>query len=315
VPSGNDCVLSLEGLVDDFQYTDSKWDEAGETGDYEAAIFNTTRLISGTFASSIGDCASSVFEAIVYTENQLALFDGINDWLTAFLQNLIGNIITFNSIYQSIVTAQESQDYETLYYYIGRIFFLIIDFGPLEESTLISQKLALELALQSKLLQEPSFWEIVYYAGYEFMDASIGTSSPNSTLCTNNITALIDLGRLIDIQFNAYIYDEAVVTIRQMLQKVDPITFSCYYTLFEFWEILLDYVGTVQDPIKIAYNLIYHMPFLFDDAVELVNRFQNPTEDIQHYKRLGFLFGDLINRVFFKPTDYEPYNPNSILLN
>lgn len=53
------------------------------------------------------------------------------DFLEAFLQNLVGNILTFNNIYQNIMQANDSGKISDVYFYLGRLTFLIIYFDPI----------------------------------------------------------------------------------------------------------------------------------------------------------------------------------------
>ena len=64
------------------------------------------------------------------------MFDGLNSVMQAFLQNLLGNAIQFNNIYNSILAAQKSNNTMQVSYQIGRLLFLIINFDPIEDAAL-----------------------------------------------------------------------------------------------------------------------------------------------------------------------------------
>lgn len=83
-PSGFECFDEVSFLSKDFNYTGNKWDEAKEDGSkdaYRDAVFNTTTLISGTLANSIGSCFSTVYELIIYSQTDIAQFKDFNDWM------------------------------------------------------------------------------------------------------------------------------------------------------------------------------------------------------------------------------------------
>ena len=65
--------------------------------------------------------------------------------MTAFLQNLIGNILNFNTIYQNIVNANNSGNMKDVYFFIGRLTYIIIYFDPLVDSSLEFEKNIQEL--------------------------------------------------------------------------------------------------------------------------------------------------------------------------
>ncbi len=56
--------------------------------------------------------------------------------LTAFLQNLIGNILNFNTLYTNIVNANKAGKMTDVYFFMGRLTYLILYFDPIEEAGL-----------------------------------------------------------------------------------------------------------------------------------------------------------------------------------
>jgi len=44
---------------------------------------------------------------------------------------MIGNIINFNSIYNNILNAQSSGNTGAVYFYIGRLVYLMVYFNPI----------------------------------------------------------------------------------------------------------------------------------------------------------------------------------------
>ena len=51
----------------------------------------------------------------------------------AWLQNLLGNVITFNKLYEKIEEAKEAGNMREIYYWYGRFATLFINFDPIEE--------------------------------------------------------------------------------------------------------------------------------------------------------------------------------------
>ena len=45
---------------------------------------------------------------------------------------MIGNIITINNLYNRIVIAEENQDQQLIYYILGKIFYNLADFEPID---------------------------------------------------------------------------------------------------------------------------------------------------------------------------------------
>ncbi len=58
--------------------------------------------------------------------------------MQSFLQNMIGNIITFNNIYTSLTAAMEAGNTEQVYYYIGRMIYIIVNFEPIDDIALFA---------------------------------------------------------------------------------------------------------------------------------------------------------------------------------
>jgi hypothetical protein len=73
-------------------------------------------------------------------------------------------------------------------------------------------------------------------------------------------------------------------TIELMLEAVDPIAYGCYATVFDFYQILIDYYETVTDPRKLCYNLIHNLGNIYDDTTALIELFR---------------FGDYTTRIYW----------------
>jgi hypothetical protein len=80
------------------------------------------------------DCAFAELTALNVTYNKLARFPSITDWVLGFLQNLLGNVVSFQRIYDKVVAAAKADNTPEEFYQVGRIMQLLLDFAPLEKS-------------------------------------------------------------------------------------------------------------------------------------------------------------------------------------
>ena len=68
-------------------------------------------LVSVQFADTYLKCHLTGVDAYDYVTNQAKLYNGSwSDWIQAGLQNMVGNILRFNNIYNRIVIASETND-------------------------------------------------------------------------------------------------------------------------------------------------------------------------------------------------------------
>ena len=102
-----------------------------ETRDY---VYNTTSWISFNLAPSSRYCVLSGLEGYSWGLLKKSQFSSFGSVFEAWLQNLLGNVITFNSIYKKIEEAEEAENTREVYFWYGRFTILFIDFEPIEES-------------------------------------------------------------------------------------------------------------------------------------------------------------------------------------
>ena len=83
-------------------------------------------------------CHLSGYDIYLYYLQQYDLYaeGGWLDWFQAFLQNLVGNILTINNLYSRVLVANEDGDTQMVLYICGRIFYFAAKFDPLEEGSL-----------------------------------------------------------------------------------------------------------------------------------------------------------------------------------
>ena len=82
-----------------------------------------------------------------------------------------------------------------VYFYIGRLSYLIVYFDPIVDSPLLHQTSPvpepMEILLQAPRVQESAtVLSIIYDLPISFLNMSIGYSSPNSSVCLGNISVL-----------------------------------------------------------------------------------------------------------------------------
>jgi len=77
---------------------------------------------------------------------------------------------------------------------------------------------------------------------------------------------------------------------------VYPISFACYYSGFEYYNIVIDYFLTLIDLNKLFYNLFHNAGPLYDTFTDLIAnfRFGDPDERI-YWQRIGNDIGFMLN--------------------
>lgn len=95
MPSSMNCSEYLQLTLNDYNETTSYWGTNETTGGKHQAVFNVTDWISNSFAHSQRYCFLTSMEAYMWYQFKSSLFDGFNSWFPAFLQNLLGQVMTF----------------------------------------------------------------------------------------------------------------------------------------------------------------------------------------------------------------------------
>ena len=165
----------------------------------ENYVFNMTRVISNSTADAVGECYTTGFNYYQYIIMRAAQFPDFVGVLTAFLQNLIGNILNFNTLYTNIVNAQKADKMTDVYFFIGRLTYLIVYFDPIIEASLQTPafdfaehygKYSLGQQYQGMSEDPATVMSIIFDLPSTFLNSSIAISSPNSTICLGNLTML-----------------------------------------------------------------------------------------------------------------------------
>ena len=300
IPSAQNCTKYLEESITQFNNTQQQWQDPEFTADMtnQDYVFNTTEWISYSLAPSSRYCVTGVLEFYTWGLNKFNLFDSFGDVFAAWLQNLLGNVITFNTLYSKIEEALEAGNKKEIYYWYGRFITLFINFEPIvqdpaddfnsggfQDDIFLATIPAASLAIaanqdmrvkQSTINGESSmrhgpvvggFITNVYGFSTGFVNASFGDASPNSAICQTNITRIIGHSRsfLKEIRNGTEpALAEAVVSFEEVLESVHPITFSCYESVFEFGNTADYYMETLSNFSKVSYNLIHKLGDIYD---------------------------------------------------
>jgi len=75
-------------------------------------------------------------EGYAWGLEKAGLYDGFVEGFLAWLQNLLGNVITFNALYNKIVEATRAGNEREMMYWYGRLCTLLINFEPIPEDQL-----------------------------------------------------------------------------------------------------------------------------------------------------------------------------------
>lgn len=219
--------------------------------------------------------------------------------------------MNFNTIYQNIVNSNNAGKYSDVYFYIGRLSYLILYFDPIVDSPLTSP---VEDPVHFLLRQDGqlSLYTKIFGVAGSFLNSSIGAVSPNSTVCIGNLSYFNDSIILLENQFSLKLYDKMGTTFKRMVQAVDPITSACYYSATEYLVVLIDYFYTVLDVNKLFYNVLHNLGRIYDAVTDLIAifRFGDPNT-AKYWTGIGTDIGLIINQISYKPSNYDPYKNTS----
>lgn len=108
--------------------------------------------------------------------------------------------MNFNTIYTNIVNANKAGKMSDVYFYMGRLTYLIIYFDPITEAGLKQSAMMTDFSFPSKYSLGQSFKgepsdpativSIIFDLPTTFLNSSIAISSPNSTICYGNLSLL-----------------------------------------------------------------------------------------------------------------------------
>lgn len=98
--------------------------------------FNTTATVSGYLPDSIYYCWFLPAQAGVLWQEHYESFDSLYDFEAGFIQNIMGNYLSFIDIYNKITVAAAAGDYQTVVYQVARLVRRLLDFDSMQNSGL-----------------------------------------------------------------------------------------------------------------------------------------------------------------------------------
>lgn len=318
LPSATKCTKYLEQSILVYNTTYQLWqqEEVANEMTTEQYVFNTTEWISYSLAPSSANCFRASLEGYSWFKLKQSQFETFGDVFEAWLQGLLGNVITMNSIYKKIEEAEQAENQKEVYFWYGRFAILFIDFDPIEDddsmeafgdddefidffatdALVMSGHSGQELELQAteRRLRSSNagrrvspkvqgFFGNSFAMANGFVNASFGDASPNAKICETNVTRIINFGSAFIGQVkngSEAQLAEAATSAENVLAAVHPITFSCYTSVSEFGETIDYYMDTFSDFNKVTYNLIHKLGAIYDTVYYL-------TKHQQKYDQLG----------------------------
>lgn len=73
----------------------------------DEVVFRMTKIVSNSTANAVDECYNTTLGLRAFMQSKRALFNSSSTFMLGFLQTQIGNIITYNNIYQSILQAKD----------------------------------------------------------------------------------------------------------------------------------------------------------------------------------------------------------------
>ena len=152
-----------------------------------------------------------------------------------------------------------------------------------------------------------------------FVNASFGDSSPNSSICTTNITRVLGFGKAFWDQVSDPTEDnlyKAPISVENVLASAHPITFSCYHSVGEFGVTGDVYVSTLKSAQKIGFNVVEKAALIYDTIFFLTLHHEkavnlgemNDDEQADWWFKLGIYYGTCIFLIFYTEAEVDPEN-------
>jgi len=103
--------------------------------------------------------------------------------------------------------------------------------------------------------------------------ASIGAVSENLNSCSSNLTSFAAEWTAAGAQMTDGNLTQYGYSTHAMIKSIDPIIFSCFFTLFEYSDALQIYVETLTHPDRVVYNVAHNLGIIYDLVEEGLGRF------------------------------------------
>ena len=138
-------------------------------------------------------------------------------------------------------------------------------------------------------------------------DASIGQVAKNLTVCSSSFgTMASQYGESVQ-QRRAGQYTLSAYSLNDVLRNIDPIVFSCFFTVFEYSDALSVYVGTLTNFDRLVYNAAHNLGNIYDLIEEAWLRWRLHTDDdptnggfydLDWWARSGYIAGAVFQDLF-----------------
>ena len=148
------CSEDLRITADLFNTTYIKLN-TNRTASLNESLFAYSEIISIQGANAIGDCYTSGYLLYKYGLAKYSQFLQPSDIITAFIQNLLGSAISLSNISKAIQAAQSSNNTVTVWYNIGRLVYVIVNFSPISGSSLFRDHPEIPVRPEVELKSDP----------------------------------------------------------------------------------------------------------------------------------------------------------------
>jgi len=109
----------------------------------ENVVFNTTGTISGYLPDAIYYCYFLPSTAYRLWTAHYQTFYSLQDFEAGFIQNIMGNILSFVDIYEKTYYAAENGDFLTVVYQVARLIRRLMDFKSMQREALVKDVIRL----------------------------------------------------------------------------------------------------------------------------------------------------------------------------
>ena len=92
------------------------------------------------------------------------------------------------------------------------------------------------------------------------------------SLCSGNSSIFYNKTLGVVAEYEREYYGEAGKSTYRILKSIDPIIYSCYFTLFEYYVALSLYGRTASDLNKLSYNFVHNLGSIYDLTEEGIYR-------------------------------------------
>lgn len=351
LPSAMNCSRYLRSSLLTYNETKLQWknESAPDYGNHREKIFDTTEWVSYDLAPSSRYCFMANVEVYLFWRLKKAQFGGgFGEILPAWLQNLLGNVITLNAIQTKIEDAKLANDTVATAYWYGRLANIMLVFEPIVVDEFEDKEMPdfnllwaqvegfmtrvgqtfdnpdgdIEEEFNPNSIDRPgNLFTNTFYFTRGYFSTAFGDTSPNSTVCEGNITKSINDTKSLRTnlkQFgNTTVLNQTALDFEGLLSTVHPITYSCYYTGYEYKETYDGYISNIKESDAMAYNAIHKLGNLYDAVFYLRKHMKTDKDTIEtkremadYWFKMGAYAGLIFNIVLYTVEgDTGPVDP------